>query len=236
MNREQRRKWTLAIAMAFTGGVLVAAAGIAAFGGGTETPRPPAPAPAPAQPTQRTAEPGDDAPNGDQALPTTAPPASWQLVGKVAIPSSDEAGPHHVDGAVAADFQRSPIGALIAARQIDTRRMVAAGDGWRRVVDRQVLPGPGRDAYIRARAQVTDPSLEADELAQIAGFRFVTYTPNLAVIQFASQANNGALVGTTSTVRWADGDWRLELQPTGASSASATPLQDLSFYTAWSGV
>ncbi|WP_406693324.1 hypothetical protein REH65_33055 (plasmid) [Saccharopolyspora sp. ID03-671] len=153
---------------------------------------------------------------------------------RIAVPVSAEAGPYSHAGAVASGFQRSPVGALMAATQISTRYLVSPGDGWRQVTEQQVLPGPGRDLYMRARAAAGDDLGEA--ITQLAGYRFVTYSPDVAVIQLASKSTNGGLVGTTITVRWSGGDWRLELQPNGGASPASAPLADLTYYTAFSGV
>lgn len=230
MTSTKRKTWTAVAAVGFLV-VLAVIIGVIATSGGDETAAPtPQPHPNPVLPPQ-----DDQQPSGDQALPTMPPPARWELFSHVAVPVSAEAGPHHVDGAVADRYQRSPIGALIAAWQINTRSLLAPGDGWRDVVERQIVPGPGRDAYLAARSRVTDPTVSTEEVSQVAGFRFVTYSPDVAVIQVASRNSRGQLFGTTLTVRWVDGDWRLELQPNGAASPTATPLQDLTYYTPWGG-
>ncbi|MEV4649046.1 hypothetical protein [Saccharopolyspora sp. NPDC049357] len=190
--------------------------------------------PAPPSRPSAPAPPADRPPQGNQALPTAAPPVQWELVQRIAVPVSAEAGPYVHNGAVASGFQRSPVGALVAATQISTRYLVSPGDGWRQVTEQQVLPGPGRDLYMRARAAAGDDL--GDAITQLAGFRFVTYSPDVAVIQLASKAPNGGLVGTTVTVRWAGGDWKLELQPNGGVSPASAPLADLTYYTAFSGV
>lgn len=232
--QQPRRRWRRIsgiAALAFLG-VLVVITVLVAVTGTSPSPqqRPATPPPAPAPPADRP-------PQGDQALPTTAPPVQWELVNRIALPVSAEAGPYVRDGAVAAGYQRSPVGALLATTQISTRYLAAPGDGWRHVTDRQVLPGIGRDAYVQARAQISDDSLDPAEIAQFRGFRFVTYSPDVAVIQLASSTGDGAsLVGTTATVRWSGGDWKLELQPNGGVSPAAAPLPDLSYYIPFSGV
>ncbi|WP_190824767.1 hypothetical protein [Saccharopolyspora pogona] len=229
-----RKKWTLIAAAVVVGSVLVLGGLLLVFGG-KESAAPADVVAPPARPAPSTAQP-DDAPSGEQGLPVEGPAAQWSLVGRVAVPDSTEAGPRSQGSPAAEGYQRSPVGALIAAWNINTRMLLTPGDGWREVVDRQVLDGPGKEAFIKARSTVTDPSLGDNEAMQVAGFRFVTYDINTAVIQFASKSGTGALMGSTVTVRWVDGDWRLELQPNGSASSTVTPLKDLSFYTPWSGV
>lgn len=188
------------------------------------------------------AQPAVVAPDGSsgppsQDLPATSPDGfSWILYRQVALPSSAAAGPREIAGAVAAGYERSPIGALTAAVQIGYRHLIAPGDEWRAVTERQVLPGPGRDAYVGLRERAGD-RIEPGELGQVAGFRFVAYSPDLAVIALVSRfPDDGALQVTTSTVAWVDGDWKLSLQPDGSASPTVGRVEDLSQYIAWGGV
>ena len=164
-----------------------------------------------------------------------APQVGWQLFAGVALPYSPTAGPLKQDGPVFSGFQRSQAGALIAAAQLATRYLLTPGSGWREVVARQVLPGAGRDAFIRARAQVAvnDPP---GTYGQLAGFRIVAYTDDVAVIQQVSRFSyTGKLQVTTATVEWVGGDWRLQLQPDGGSSPTAQAVSNLDGFVVWGG-
>ncbi len=165
----------------------------------------------------------------------SAPQVSWQLFSGVALPYSPTAGPSNVDGPVYSGFERSQAGALIAAAQLGTRYLLTPGSGWREVVARQVLPSTGREAYIQARAhvQVNDPP---GTYGQLAGFRIVTYTGEVAVIQEVSRFSyTGRLQVTTATVKWVGGDWRLELQPDGGHSPTAQAVPNLDGFVVWGG-
>ena len=178
----------------------------------------------------------------ERPLPSTAaveplltPPAvNWQQFQTVALPFSPSAGPTSSSGPVFSGYERSQTGALVAAVQLATRFLITPGQGWRQVVDRQVLPGPGREAFIAARATV-----EADDppgtYGQIAGFRMLTYTPDVAVVQLVSRfvLSGGLLQVSTATVKWVNGDWRLELQPDGAASPTALPVVSLDGFVVW---
>ncbi|WP_158013636.1 hypothetical protein [Carbonactinospora thermoautotrophica] len=152
----------------------------------------------------------------------------------VAVPSSPTAGPAVVDGDVARCYAHTPTGALLAAWQIGIRYLVA--DDWRTVVAQQVMPGPGRDTYVRLRAQVTANSDQPGQYGQVAGFKFVTYTPQVAVIQLVSRFPTGSLQVITATVVWSDGDWKLQLQPDGSVSPSAQHVPSLAGFVVWGGV
>jgi hypothetical protein len=165
----------------------------------------------------------------------TAPPVSWQLFSGVAVPFSPTAGPRLMRPPVYAGYQRSQTGALIAAVQLGTRYLLTSGQGWREVVAQQVVPGTGRDAYVaaRSRVQLDDPS---GSYGQVAGFRVLAYTPDVAVLQLVSRFPlTGHLQVTTTTLAWVGGDWRLVLQPDGGSSPTAQAASGLDGFVAWGG-
>lgn len=177
-----------------------------------------------------------EAGSAEDVVPTVAPGGvRWELYRTVALPFSDEAGPREVRGDVAAGYARTPTGALLASQQVAVRRVLA--EDWRAVTDRSVAEGPGRDAWVAARARYgrLDPPAPG-ELGQMAGFRFVDYSPDRAVIQFVSRFGSGRLQVVTSTVAWKDGDWRLVLQPDGGESPTAQTVGSLAGFVAWGGV
>lgn len=171
----------------------------------------------------------------DSAIPSAPPPGvHWELFRGVALPVSDAAGPSQVTGPVYAGYAHTPTGALLALAQIETRYLVTPGDGWRAVVAQQVAPGVGRDTYTRLRAGVVDDG-DNSRFGQIAGFRFVTYDPHVAVIQMVTKFAAGMQV-TTGTVVWSGSDWLLQLQPDGSASPNTQQVATLAGYVPWSGV
>jgi hypothetical protein len=192
-------------------------------------------------PTADDQEAGDDVSPADSAAPVAAVEpllvapegVSWQLFMGVALPYGRTAGPTVLDGPVHAGFERSQSGALLAAVHVGTRYLLTPGQGWREVVDRQVLPGAGRDAYVRNRVGV-DPQAPPGTYGQVAGFRVVTFTPQVAVLQLVSRfPSSGVLQMTTTTVRWVGGDWRLQLQPDGGTSPTAQAVPSLDGFVVW---
>lgn len=171
----------------------------------------------------------------NQAVPTTSPTGvSWQLFNSVALPYSKTAGPLLVDGLVARCFAHTPTGALLAAAQIGTRAQLSPQ--WREVDLAQVLPGPGRDRLMTELAQVASFAPPEGGYGQFAGFEFQSYDPTEATIEFVSRFRSGAMQVTAETVRWSGGDWKLQLQPDGGTSATAQPVTDLTGFVPWGGV
>ena len=167
-------------------------------------------------------------------VPSVAPAGvTWTLFQGVALPASAIDGPTHIDGPVLAGYSHTPVGALLALAQISSRYLITPGTGWRDVTDAQVLPSAGRDKFVAARAAVT--STGGDTFGQTAGFKFVTYTPDVAVIELVSHFPAYYQV-VTGTVRWSGGDWKLALQPDGGISPSAQQVQSLAGFIPWSGV
>jgi hypothetical protein len=225
-------------------GAVVAAAGAVALTGwllGQRDPaapavEPPAPAAVSADVTGQPAAAENVVPAAepDQAVPTTAPAdVTWELFRGVALPTSPTHGPTRIDGPVHSGYARTPTGALLAAAQIKTRRFITAGEGWRQVTQAQVLPGRGRDAYENLRSRVSD-EIPAGGLAQYVGFRFITYTPDLAVISLATRGSSGAVEAGVDALYWVEGDWRLEVPPSGLQQPQV--VQSLTGYVPWSGV
>ncbi len=219
--------------------ILVGAGAVALFGAGTPSPAPAGPV-APALPA---AAPGVDripppasmsaSAAADEEPLLVAPQVDWQLFAGVALPYSSTAGPLQVDGPVYSGYQRSQTGALIAAVQIANRYLFTPGEQWREVIERQVLPGVGREVFVRNRAGAVadDPP---GTYGQAAGFRFVAFTPDVASIQLVTRfPTTGNLQLVTVTVRWVDGDWRLQLQPDGGTSPTAQAVADLDGFVVW---
>jgi hypothetical protein len=173
-------------------------------------------------------------PSGDE-IPVAGPPVTWEVFNGAVLPASQEHGPAGVDGAIARCYSRTPTGALIAAAQIGFRILVDP-DGGVAIAREQTVAGEGQDALVaalRKRGRPTPP--QPGELCQIAGYRFVAFSPQEAVIALASDCGDKFQL-TESRVQWSDGDWRRVLEPDGSTSPTASVLPDLEGMTLWSGV
>jgi hypothetical protein len=170
------------------------------------------------------------------AAPLTSAPSGvvWQLVDGVALPSSSSDGPARVAGGVPSGFAHTPTGALLACVQIGFR-LGSVNPADQAGVVRAMVIGAGRAALLASR-----PAAAPAVKPQLAGFRYLTYTPALAVIGLAWRVTDAA-TGTTRPVAvgelqmsWAGGDWRLV--DDGTPAALPTPLDPaLTGYIAFAG-
>ena len=110
-------------------------------------------------------------------------------------------------------------------------RVVLAADGQWQVAarpDRAARPGTRRARRPTTASRAGQLRAPDGGFEQIAGFRVISYDPNVAVVSVASQRlPTDAIQVTTSTVRWADGDWKAQLEPDGGESPYATQIPDL---------
>ena len=235
----RRRMMVVGAALLALAGVLVAFVVIGGERGRHPSAAPPpAPAPAAGQSTASSpvvpVPPRTGATDQDLAIPLTTPTGlTWSLWAGEWVPYSRTAGPSHVAGPVASGYARTPLGALIASQQIATRHLASPNGGWRTVTLAQVLPSTGRDRFLAARAAVSDDP-PAGGLAQPVAFRYVSWTRDQAVLQLVQRVpgQDGFQV-TTLTLFWADGDWRLELQPDGGESPLATQVPTPTGFVLW---
>jgi len=169
--------------------------------------------------------------------PLTAAPSgvAWELFQGVALPTSRADGPARTDGSVRAGFSRTPTGALLAAEQIGLRGVVDPNvAGLRQIAEEQLVTGTGKTAWLNLLSQLKENDPPAGGYAQIVGFRYLTYTPDVAVISTATRDKAGRLQVGTDTVRWVGDDWKLEKPASGLQQPQV--VQDLAGYVPWSGV
>lgn len=185
--------------------------------GGAVTPPPSTSSPSPAP--------------GEQAVLDQAPPdVSWTLWHGIALPTSPSAGPSNVHDGIAEGYTHTPVGSLIAAQQITTR--FAFGNS-HMIADKQMVPGPGRTAVL---GQAKDGDGGTSGAGQQAGFKFVSYTGDTAVLLLAFKLPGGEFRSALVTMQWADSDWRLAPTPSGQLAASTQTIPSLSGFVAWAGV
>lgn len=213
-------------------------------GGATAGAQPPANSNAPASisggtdgggPAPDTGSAGCAPSDTDNTVPTTAPDdVSWDLVNTVALPRSKSAGPLKIDGQTATCYAHTPRGALMAAANGFYRSILSAPDT--APLRAQVLPGAGRDAGEKQLKQVAQP-VQSGQMAQIAGFRIVSYTDATTVVSLVngSQAAQ-SLKSSDITVQWAGEDWKIVPPPGGGLNTPGVQLTSLDGYIPFGGV
>ncbi len=201
---------------------------------GTPTGHPAPPAGLPAAPP--AAAPPAPTPPRDQQVLTAAPAGvSWELFQGVALPVSGTDGPSRVHGAVHAGFSHTATGALLADAQINIRRIATPElAGLRQVAQEQLVDGPGKTAYLNLVASLKDNTPPAGGYTQYVGFRYIAYSPELAVVSLATRGKNGVVQVGTDTLRWTGGDWQLELPASGLQQPQVVP--DTAGYVPWHGI
>jgi hypothetical protein len=183
--------------------------------------------------TQPSSTPGASVcglPSGDQAKPATTPTdTKWELVGKVAAPTSPtQFGPGKTEAnGLRSCFAHSPTGALYAA--VNMTALSAAGKA-DLVYEQLAVPSPERDAVLKSSPTAAPSSVSA----QLAGFTFRSYEADRAVIDLAFKGANGTFVSIPVPLQWYGGDWKFVVPATG--DTGARQIADLGGYIEWSGV
>lgn len=147
----------------------------------------------------------------------------WQEFQRVALPVADQ-GPQHTDGPVASGFERSPAGAALAAIHATVRMSIAPDSQWPVVGQRMLAPGPGRDAWATARAQISITTPVEGSPPIILGYRVTRYALDATDIEIYSLHPDNSVTRNSARVLWQRDDWRLQLSTTSAiSPVSAVP-------------
>jgi len=160
-----------------------------------------------------------------------APTTEWTIVGTMAAPNSDTAGPGVTDDdGVRRCYAHTVDGALFAVANL-----WAMGSNARLsdpVIEKLTVPGPGRDAALARDVAQSNTGLSA----QITGFKTLSYNGDSATIDIAFRLNDGTLASIATDVAWSDGDWKMQLTDDGQSAYNPVLLQSLGGYVPWAGV
>ena len=192
-----------------------------------------------ASPTKSAAAAGKSVcglPSSTETALGTAPKSKWELVGKMAAPTDPKTfGPGVTDGdGFRSCFAHSPTGSLYAAMNIAALGSSGSAELERKLADKLLVPGAGRDAAMVQAA--SDATTAPSTPIQVRGFLMRSYTPTEANIDLAFETDKGALGRLTVSVRWMDGDWKVKPAEDGVTFMGATQIRDLSGLILWSGV
>jgi len=201
---------------------------------GTPTGHPAPPVGLPAAPPA-AAPPAPTAPRDQQVLTAAPAGVSWELFQGVALPVSGTDGPTRIHGAVHARFSHTATGALLADAQIGVRSLATPElAGLRQVAREQLADGPGKTAYLNLIASLKDNAPPPGGYTQYVGFRYIAYSPELAVVSLATRGRSGRIQVGTDTLRWSGGGWKLELPASGLQQPQV--VTDTTGYVPWHGV
>ena len=234
-NRPPRSRWLIASVIVLVLLVLTAVVG-AVLRDGTAPATPPAAASTPAAgpAVTSTGTPGCAQVAPPSSRVPTRPPADLRLEveNRALIPVSDTFGPAQRSGRVWTCFAHTPMGAVMAAQTISTRR-VASPDRVQ-VGEQQLVHNRGRAVFLAAvRARSGDLGASPGTFVQPAGFAVVSYTGDTAVVSSASRASDGTLRAATLTVLWTEDTWKLQLLPDGSDTPEVRAIATLEGYILW---
>ena len=129
------------------------------------------------------------------------------------MPTAPSAGPWVIDGPLWSCFAHTPVGAVVAMHCILAHM---GGSDWRVAAERQLAEGLGRTLFIAGRSAMTDAGGPGHQAATYAGFAITAYTPEAATVRMLLKRPEGALMATSISEKWIDGDWKVVPQPDGS--------------------
>jgi hypothetical protein len=171
------------------------------------------------------------APADGTAIPSAPPPGvAWRHLGAMPVPVSPAAGPARRTGAAWRCYAHSPAGAVLAAFGIPA---ALCGPHWRAATALEVLPGPGRRAFLAAGAlqRFTPP---AGTITRPVGFAVVSYRWAQATVE-TLVADGSEFAASFRTLAWSHGDWRLVMLPDGTTGPGPQIITTASGFTLWGG-
>lgn len=162
---------------------------------------------------------------------TTAPKTTWQLVGVVAAPSADGAGPGVINSTgFRSCYAHTAKGALFSAANFTA---LGADATMRQQLASLVAPGAGHDAVEKQAA--TGSGNSSGVRAQVAGFKIDSYDAQNATVDLVLNYSDGQLASLPLKLTWSGGDWKLILTADGGMPLSPVKLQNLGGYIPWAG-
>lgn len=209
--------------------VIIAAVVVAIIGQGSAAEEPPTSDPSAVVDTNSDSRCGLS--DADQSMPTTGgPSAEWDLIERIAVPSTEKYGPGDESNGLRVCFAQSPTGAVVAAYNMAAQ--FSSSELARDAYEEFLASGPGRDALLAS----FEPSTASDDLSvQLAGFQLLEFSMDRAVVDLVARGSNGAIVSTPVHLVWEDGDWRVSLQDNGQPFIAPRSVPSLAGYIKWAG-
>ncbi|WP_327116480.1 hypothetical protein OHB12_04710 [Nocardia sp. NBC_01730] len=153
----------------------------------------------------------------------------WQPFQGVDLPVAEQ-GPRHSDGAVATGFDHSPAGAALAAIHATVRMSIASDTQWTAVGQRMLAPGPSRDTWATARAQISITAPITSGAPKVLGYLIPRYSPDATDVAIYTIHPDNSVTCNSTHVLWQGDDWHLLLPEhltAGPVTAIAAPPADV---------
>lgn len=163
--------------------------------------------------------------DGDETLPNEAPTVSWDAVGNGSAPASDTHGPYAQDGELWTCYEHSPTGALLAASYAFFAMGYVPG-----FADEWIAESDFHDAV--AEQENAEPAPVTGTMTP-AGYRYVSYSADTAVVDLATEYANeegAAHLSMRLALKWSGDRWMVDPE---RSSEEFTPLESLDGYVRW---
>lgn len=169
------------------------------------------------------------------AAPTSAAPdpnrapsdIRWEAWQGVKLPYGKQDGPAKVTDA-ALGYSHTPQGAALAAIHHTVRISLAPDATWARTASQALMPGPGKDAWVVARAQISLTQPASPVVApRITAYKFTKYGDDRSDLLVYSTYSDNSITANTETVVWSSGDWRLLLPDPALKIAVVQSVSDI---------
>lgn len=159
----------------------------------------------------------------------------WTSQHGMSWPVSPSAGPRaEVDG-VRVCFDRSPIGAALAAVGAVQAARSADADTLPRVFSHQFIDNPGRAIAQEGAADLlAEQPLGTRPWPRQMGFKVTAFLPGEVQLLLVEDVGGRQFIGTWVTVVWEDGDWKVRLQADGQLAGTPQTITvDPDGFTRW---
>jgi hypothetical protein len=153
---------------------------------------------------------------------STGPAISWSIVGGQPVPASPLAGPRNTEGGRATGFSHDALGAALAAVNIGARLSSETGPAVYDTTARNQCFGDVNATLEQIRNSFS-PAPAGSATPSEVWYRVVGGDPaaDLVLISLAAKTPqsvaSGGYVGFDRTLRWVDGDWRMQIPPSRPS-------------------
>ncbi|WP_067813597.1 hypothetical protein [Nocardia inohanensis] len=175
-----------------------------------------------------SAEPAEIAVTTQPPDPSRAPAElRWENYQGVQLPIGGKDGPTKL-ASVPIGYTHTPQGAALAAINHSARLSLAPDSVWPALAANVLQPGPGKDAWVLARVQLsitaaTDPAVAP----HFTAYKITTYDPARTTLTVYATYSDASITATDTTVTWSAEDWRLLLPDPAAKTVTVHSVKSV---------